>query len=68
MPCPPIQIAVVATGHTLARERCTTVRELFNDSLSGDLARLEVFRRVRRKHRDWSPSAVDWYVGVRLGS
>ncbi len=44
--------AVVRVGRELAAERSSTYTGLFSDTLEGDLARLEVLRRLRHQYPD----------------
>jgi hypothetical protein len=43
---------ITRVGHGLALERGRPVTEVFDDSLTGDVARLEVLRRLRIAHKD----------------
>lgn len=45
----PVTAAAIKLGRVVARERSVSFAGLFRDTLPGDLARLEVLRRLRKQ-------------------
>jgi hypothetical protein len=62
----PIERAVIQTGHQFARERGVFFTDVFDDTLQGELARMQVKRRLRRRGTEVSVARLEIAVEETL--